>query len=86
MYLQKLFIVNRMLGNHQNEVLADVKQPTNTPRTVSWHVVSGGARVGLDGAIAPPETCLAPTQPPQGFPNYFPVFLALDVTLINIEK
>ncbi len=35
---------------------------------------SGGARAGLDGAIAPSETCLAPAQPPQGFPNDFPVF------------
>ncbi len=35
---------------------------------------SGGARAGLDGAITPSETSLAPVQPPQGFPNYFPVF------------
>ncbi len=36
--------------------------------------------------IAPSETCLSPAQPPQGFPNDFPVFLTLGVTLINIEK
>ncbi len=26
-------------------------------------ITSGGARAGLDGAIAPSETCLAPAQP-----------------------
>ncbi len=40
---------------------------------------------GLMGAIAPSETCLAPAQPHQGFPNDCPVFNCI-VTPINIKK
>ncbi len=47
------------------------------PYIGSYSLVGGqsfGARAGLDGDIAPSETCLDPAQPHQGFINDCPVF------------
>ncbi len=53
-------------------------------------MTSGGARAGLDEAIVPSETCLAPAQPLQRFPNDLPVFnsvsLSLTLKKINIKN
>ncbi len=47
---------------------------------------SGGARAGLDGATAPSETCLAPAQPPQRYPNDFPDFNSVSLSLLLKNK
>ncbi len=59
---------------HFNMIVYFRHYTTTSNFAMTCQLISGGARAGLYGTIAPSETCLAPAQPHQGFPNDFPVF------------